>query len=91
MKERPQNIESRYYAGTEPIPDTEFKIYTTSKDGMNFVYVGRIKVSGKLIAKEMHEHLSIKGYESQDIAEKLAHKRFKVNPIIVERIWGEEK
>lgn len=79
--------ESRYHKGTIPIPDTCWLVETTTKKGLKFRKVGIVKVSGKLVAEEMNAHMSIKGYEPMDIAEKVAHKKFpRTNPIILTEI-----
>jgi len=85
-------ITPKFHKGWLPIPDTEWKVETISKDGMSFVYIGIVKVSGKRVKKEMEDHQSIKGYEPCDIAKRMAHKKFPhINPIIVSQIWENEK
>lgn len=81
---------AKYYKGWIPILDTKWKVETISKDGMSFVYVGKITVSGKRVSEEMNAHRSIKGYEPYDIAQKIAHEKYPhINPLIVSQIWEE--
>jgi len=90
--------EAKYHKGWLPIPDTRWKVETIENN--EFVCLGEIFVSGKLVAKEMDAHRSIKGYEPQDIAEQVAHKKFAkrlkikgkplMKPVIVSRIWDDE-
>jgi len=81
-----QNINSRYFEGTIPIKDSRWKVWTISED--KFVEVGEVYVSGKVVLQEMRSHQSIKGYEPHDIAMKIAYQKFKVNPVMVEQIYG---
>jgi len=64
----------RYHRGWLPIPDTRWKVETLENG--KFVTLGEIFVSGKLIAKEMDDHRSIKGYEPYDIAKSIAREKF---------------
>jgi len=87
MTKRTQVHDSgKYFKGTIPIPDTKWKVWTIVED--KFVEVGEVYVSGKLVAEEMRSHRSIKGYEPSDIAMKIAREKFKVNPVMVEQIYG---
>lgn len=81
---------SRYRKGWIPLPDTVWKVERISKDGMSFIYVGKIVVSGKRVSQEMNAHRSIKGYEPYDIAQKIAHEKYPhINPLVVSQIWEE--
>lgn len=72
----------RYDKGWKPIPDSVFGVFTIKKD--EFIKVGDIFVSGKLVGEEMDNHHSIKGYTPERVAKKLARMKYpEVNPIIV--------
>jgi hypothetical protein len=44
-------------------------------------------VAGKRVAREMDQHLSLKGYEQKEIAEKIASRKFpRANPLIISEI-----
>lgn len=77
----------RYWKGTKPIPDTCWLVETVDRKTDSFKKVGKVSVSGKLVAHEMDVHRSIKDYMPSDIAKKVARRKFpKTNPIIVSEI-----
>lgn len=82
-----QNVTCYFSEGTELIPDTVWKVETIVND--EFVELGTVEVSGKFVSDEMNAHLSIKGYEPSDIAQKLAEKKFpNANQIVTTRIFS---
>lgn len=84
--ENPDGFVCHFWKGRKgSIPDTRWKVFTLKNE--EFVEVGTVEVDGEFVRQEMIDHCSIKDYEPQDIAERLAHKKFpNANPIIVERI-----
>lgn len=65
---------AKYHKGWLPISDTRWKVETVENG--EFVTLGEILVSGKLVAEEMDAHRSIKGYEPHSIAMNEASKKF---------------
>lgn len=79
----------KYHKGTISISDTKWKVFTVSKDGKSFVFLGEIFVSGKIVGDEMDACRSIKGHEPHDVAWRMASEKFlNENPIIVEQIYN---
>ena len=76
----------RYWKGTKPISDTCWLV-ETMKGRTGFRKLGRIRVSGKLVGREMDAHRSIKGYEPVNIAREMAHQKFpNIDTLIVTQI-----
>jgi hypothetical protein len=74
VKNKQTEGSSKYYKGTISMLDTKWKVETIEDD--KIIILGEITVLGKLVAKEMDEHKSIKGYEPHSIAIGEVYKKF---------------
>jgi len=89
-----QNLKSsRWYSGRPPSRDGKTVYVVQTTENNKFVFVGEVTVTDLEVHEAMEAHMSIKGYEWDDIAKKKAKEKYiDINPALImpKKYWIEK-